>query len=394
MKNKFIVTLLALMMFVGIDTYAQHLAPVISDRTNISFIVCEPGDEVYSAFGHAAIRVTDPLLGTDLCFHWGIFSFYTDNFIYKFVKGETDYMMGIYPYEVFIKEYVDRESTVYDCRLNLTLTQKEKLYALLLENYKPQNRTYRYNYVFDNCATRPLDLILSVSKGIKQPDNKDELSQSTSFRDIIWSYVHQGSMLSAGIDLVVGSQADNKTSLYQQNAFPMYAMKYLERCTINGNPLIEKPYILYQGKDRTYSSHSILGFVVTAILFLIALGFALYYRKNQAIIRHAFATIVAITSIIGCLIAFLMFFSEHPLVTWNYNFLWLNPLSLALIYVIYAKPSKTTKYIALIFNCATWLYSVLLIMDVQSPCIPVIGLWALYSTIIFLTYKNINRQLK
>ena len=126
---------------------AQNLS--FSDSASISIITCSPGQEVYAKFGHSGIRVSDPVNNKDLIFNYGIFSFDTENFYYKFIKGETDYFLGVHPTDFFLPEYKNRNSMVWEQVLNLTVTEKRRIINALLENYKPENRMYRYNFVFD-----------------------------------------------------------------------------------------------------------------------------------------------------------------------------------------------------------------------------------------------------
>src|ERR1035437_603065 len=120
---------------------------------------------MYEKFGNTSIRIIDKKNNFDVVYNYGIFSFDTDNFYYKFIKGETDYQLGIYDTRNFLPEYAQRNSMVVEQILNLTPAEKKDLFALLMKNYEPENRTYRYNFVFDNCATRPRDKVLASLHG-------------------------------------------------------------------------------------------------------------------------------------------------------------------------------------------------------------------------------------
>ena len=137
---------------VTLQTFAQ-----LSDQSTISLLTCEPGPAVYAKFGHTAIRITDPQNDFDIVFHYGIFDFSSDHFIARFVKGETDYQLGALPFRYFMPEYVERNSSVYEQKLNLTLEEKQKNYDALIENYQPKIVIYRYNFIYD---TAPHDIFL------------------------------------------------------------------------------------------------------------------------------------------------------------------------------------------------------------------------------------------
>lgn len=134
-----------------------------TDSIQFSLLTCAPGNEIYALFGHTAIRYQNFSRGVDLVFNYGMFSFNTPHFVYRFVKGETDYQLGITPYPYFESEYAFRGSSVYQQVLNLTYSEKMSLLKLLQDNYLPENRIYRYNYFYDNCTTRARDQIKRLS---------------------------------------------------------------------------------------------------------------------------------------------------------------------------------------------------------------------------------------
>ena len=152
------------------------------DSIRFSLLTCEPGDEIYALFGHTALRYQNFTDKTDVVFNYGMFSFRTPNFIYRFVKGETDYQLGITPYPYFESEYAMRGSSVYQQELNLTADEKRCLLNRLKENYRPENRIYRYNYFYDNCTTRARDQIEQSIRGkVVYPGE----ATAHSFRSII-----------------------------------------------------------------------------------------------------------------------------------------------------------------------------------------------------------------
>ena len=130
-----------------------------NDETFVSLLTCGPGEELYAHYGHTAIRICDPQDGTDWVFNYGIFDFNTDHFYWKFVRGETWYQLGASSLESFLFQYRLEQRPVYEQRLRLSDLQRDRLINALLINYEPENRTYLYNFVFDNCATRPYLLI-------------------------------------------------------------------------------------------------------------------------------------------------------------------------------------------------------------------------------------------
>ena len=225
----------------------------ISDEAKFYLVTCEPGDEVYARFGHSGISVYDTENEIDDVFHWGLFSFDTPNFIGRFIAGKTDYMMGVYDTKFFMLEYIERGSSVYAQELNLTPEQKHKFWDKLWDNYRPENRKYRYNFIYDNCATRPYQLIINAYN-YKVTNNKD--LHHTSYRDIINSYIPIGSPLNTGINLIIGNKADKYITAKESMAFPMYAMdalNYTNYITDEGViPIVKKQEVMYNAKHKTF----------------------------------------------------------------------------------------------------------------------------------------------
>lgn len=145
-------TAIIMMMALIIPASLQARAP------EVSLLICGEGAEIYELEGHAGLRINHPQLG-DFTVNWGVFDFNSPNFVYRFVKGETDYIAAAAPTEYFLRAYHRQGRTVRELSLNLDSIQAERITALALENLKPENRVYRYNYVLDNCATRPLEMI-------------------------------------------------------------------------------------------------------------------------------------------------------------------------------------------------------------------------------------------
>ena len=137
-------------IFVVLFCFFVGLSGVLADNVSISVITCSPGDEVYSLFGHTGLRYRNYDDGTDIVFSYGYFNFNAPNFVWRFILGETDYMVGAVPYNHFIREYEERGSAVVEQVLDLTAGQEAALYSALVDNCREENRIYRYNYFYNN----------------------------------------------------------------------------------------------------------------------------------------------------------------------------------------------------------------------------------------------------
>jgi len=327
----------------------------ISDSATISLITCSPGEEAYSKFGHTAIRIKDPSKGVDVVFNYGIFSFETENFYYKFIKGETDYQLGVYETGFFLPEYAARNSIVWEQVINLTPSEKRSLINNLLTNYEPQNRIYRYNFIFDNCSTRPRDKIISAINGyIKfQPAN-----ESNTFRQWIGVYVGTDTWLKLGIDVIFGMDADKTATQNESMFLPEVLMSDFQNAeiyTFEGQSrklVVQKPNILVEKKEVREPTSSWLLKPMTISLFLLLVGIIItLWDIKRKLHFKLFDTVILIITGLGGLIAFyLMFFSAHPLVRFNLNLLWLNPLNLVVAVLIWIKHLRKVVFLYEILN--------------------------------------------
>lgn len=384
--KQFLLLVCILLTFSKLD--AQQV--IISDSAVVSLITCSPGEEVYSKFGHTAIRVKDKTNNVDVVFNYGIFSFETEHFYYKFIKGETDYQLGIYETNYFLPEYAERNSMVWEQVLNLSSAEKKNLVATLLENYEPQNRVYRYNFVFDNCSTRPRDKITGSVNGYIR---YHQTSEPATFRRWVGDYVGTDTWLKFGIDLLFGIDADAIASQKNSQFLPEVLMSDFQEAEIvsldgKARKLVEKSATVLIDKKPVELHSSFFDFLLKPLavsLFLLALGILITlldikYRKHNKIFD---SIILFITGVAGIIAFYLMVFSLHPLVTANLNVLWINPLNLVAAFLIWVKPLRKIMFVCGILNlgllAATLITFSLSIQSFNLAAFPIIVLLMLRS---------------
>jgi hypothetical protein len=304
---------------------AQQLSP----GSRISILTCNPGEEVYSMYGHTAIRVTDSIQGIDVVFNYGVFSFETPNFLYRFAKGQTDYLMMGQKFSSFLPEYVEYKRSVYEQILNLSPEGKSQLFAALVENAKPENRIYRYNFFIDNCATRVRDMIERNSgSAIRFTDNHP----TESYRDLIKKFHHSFRWFDLGIDLLVGKKAEEPVSAYGQMFLPEYLMDQFARAeiTIDGKnqPLVKETKTLLEFRNSKLNTDFQWPVLVFAVFFLVVSGITVRsYLQNKKVDWLDYS-LFALSGFAGLIIGWFTLFSEHPAMSPNYNLLWAFPLNL------------------------------------------------------------------
>ena len=300
-----------------------------SDSIRLSLLTCAPGTEIYALFGHSAIRYEHPALQRDWVFNYGMFSFSEPNFVMRFVKGETDYQLGVIPYSYFEAEYAERGSSVYQQVLNLTAEEKVNLVKALQENYLPANRVYRYNYFYDNCTTRARDKIEECIDGKVVYTTP---THEVTFRDIIHEYTKGHEWSEFGIDLCLGADADKPIDLRQQMFAPFYMLEAARGAMIQrGDTLVPLVKEVFKVVDVLRTPEP--GFPLSPmacgwgllIVTLVVVGVGV--RKGHiSCVWDGF--LFGLQGIGGCVIAFLFFFSVHPTVGSNWMLVLLNPIPL------------------------------------------------------------------
>lgn len=221
------ILLLFLLSFCLTPAKAQN---ILSDQAAISLLTAAPSDEeVYTLYGHTAIRVTDPVHKLDIVFNYGIFDFSKPNFIYRFTRGETDYKLAAYNFSHYIIEYQMRGSEVTEQVLNLTPEEINKIWNALIVNAQPENAVYRYNFFFDNCATRPVAIVEEQVNGKVKYNNPPE---PQTFRDLINYCTRNNSWLTFGCDLALGSPTDRIATPHEMMFLPVYLKDEFGKATI------------------------------------------------------------------------------------------------------------------------------------------------------------------
>ncbi|OIP82491.1 MAG: hypothetical protein AUK44_07530 [Porphyromonadaceae bacterium CG2_30_38_12] len=376
-----------------------------SDSTQISLITCTPGPEVYAKFGHTGIRVFDRKTGLDLIFNYGMFSFNTENFYFKFIKGETDYSLGVQYTADFLPEYQRRNSTVWENTLNLNSYERKRLISLLIDNYKEENRVYRYNFVYDNCATRPRDKVLSCVEGhvIFQ-----DFYVNKTYRQAIDEYLGNDTWIRFSIDLVFGYQADKQMPQMQSMFLPeMLKYEFLNAKIMNitskqSKPLIANTNMIVNSTVKIAEKPSFFSkpfdvFVslLVFILLISILELSFHFQHNTIMD----SILLILTGIGGLIVFFLMLFSIHPLVKYNFNIFWLNPVNIFVGILIWFKRFRVYVFIYQIFNILLLilaLVSVAISLQTfnQATFVVIALLFIRYSVWVYRTKKRIVRKMK
>ena len=304
------------------------------DSLEISLLTCSPHNEVYSIYGHTAIRVSDKSQGRDFVVNYGVFDFNAPHFLWRFTFAIADYEMGILLMPQFMTEYVIRQSSVTEQVLNLTGHEKAMIFNALQENYKPENAKYRYNFFFDNCTTRARNILLNHIDGQVEYRNAEP---DKTFRAYVHEFSRDYPWTTFGIDLLQGVGADRMTSRSESQFLPYHLRDDFGSAIIRSTDGTERPLVkqtsmllkggpVMTGSDFPLSPKAVMWLLATVILMVTAAE-TLWLKRVFWWFDALLLFIIGAVGIIICA----LFFSKHPTVSTNLQALLFNPLPLLML---------------------------------------------------------------
>ena len=301
------------------------------DSLRVSLLTCSPHDALYSLYGHTAIRIENKARDADFVVNYGVFSFDKPYFALRFVFGLTDYEMGVLPYHIFLQEYAYYGSSVTEQELALTQEEKERFLAAIEDNYRPENRVYRYNFFYDNCTTRARDKIVDAIEGTVVYN--DSVPEGLTFRRLVHSKTAHHPWARLGNDLLLGVGADRPLTLSEMQFLPEELLHCADSAYIlldNGEKrrLVSRKSIVLEERVREGmpSTPFTPVMVASCVLALSLAVSAIEWRKKcyMWLFDYVFISFLGICGIvIGA-----MLFSQHPTVRLNAQILLFNPLLL------------------------------------------------------------------
>ena len=303
---------------------AQPEEGIIIESPVISLLTCSPGSELYSAWGHSALRVRYPELGADMVFNFGLFDFNTPNFYVKFVRGQLEYMLGIQDIRDFVASYEWEGRAIIEQKLNLTPDQKNEIISRLEYLYKPENRYYYYSFLYKNCTTELRDLIFSH---INVSDEFLNRKSDETFRDLLNIYTSGWSKF--GINIMLGSSIDKKVTMFQRMFLPDNLMEGFSEVIMSEGNLVAKETTILNGSQNTKAGFEISDLfgpeIICSLILIFALLSIFYFKRIELPVRR---TLFALFGFAGLFILVAMMLSEHVELYHNFNLLWMNPLFL------------------------------------------------------------------
>lgn len=381
--------LLILLSFVG-------LTPAKAQFWEVSLLTADPGTELYSSFGHSAIRMREmgPDGGRDLVFNFGTFDFDTPNFYGKFATGKLNYMLSVVPYDRFIVEYDYYKRGLREQVLDLNQEQKDFLLQHLDAQYAPERRFYKYDFFYNNCATKIRDAF-DISMG-KQLVWSDSVGVEKTFRNLIDEFVLPLPWADFGIDLALGAVIDRPATELEKQFLPTYMEQAFANATIVENgvsrPLVRESRVLLEYPKENVQQSLLNPSMVFWLLTLVFAALTLYGFKKGKLMKGLDVALFGTVGILGIVVAFLWFFTDHSATAWNWNILWAFPGHLVLVWGLVARPNATwiSSYLLFVMGATvmTLLFWIFGLQSFSPALIPILLLLLLRSNFLFYNRKK------
>lgn len=312
----------------------------------VSLLTCTPGDELYSIFGHSALRVIDSSSVTDYVYNYGTFNFDDEGFYLKFIRGKLLYYISVAELGDFIYEYQMTNRGIREQVLNLSAEEKMKIQRLLSENLKEENKFYKYDFFLDNCTTRLRDMIVSVKT--PHPSLPAVMPVNTTFRNAIHQYLDAGKQYwsKLGIDILLGAPTDALMTVSQQQFLPDNLMISLD--STKNVEIVQRADQLYTPTSKSTSNDWFTPLVFFSLLFSLFLFLSLANNKYTSMALSGLdGLIFFLAGLLGIVLIFMMTATDHSMTKNNFNIFWAWPTHLIFSFFINSE-KKFVKIYALV----------------------------------------------
>jgi len=370
-----------------ISTLGAAQSTKLSDQARISVITCGPWQgELYSAFGHSAFRVDDPSLGIDEAYNYGVFDFDQPNFYLNFARGYLYYKLGVYEYPRFRDYYIYHNRYLHEQVLNLNAEQIQKLYDYLQWNALPENVNYRYDYFYDNCATKMRDVYVTVF-GDSATFDGTYVTTDYTIRDLTDIYLQHQPWGDLGIDICLGLPMDKKASPYEYMFLPDYIESGFNHATLKNDsavvPAVKETVIVYASREEEPPGGLPHPLLVFGLFALIAIALTVRDKKKNKPSTWFDVILFGVAGLIGVLLLFLWVATDHKAAAKNFNLLWALPTHIIAVVAFIRNPRWLSTYflVSLGIAVALLIFWIVLPQKLNTSLIPIVAVLGMRSYI-------------
>lgn len=334
-------------------TVLKLQATALSPQTKVYLVTMGPGEELYSGFGHSAIWFKDSTINLDRVYNYGTFDFNSEFYV-KFLRGILDYMLSVHEFHYLLDDATSEQRYLKLQELNLSAPQQEKLFAFLEHNYLPENKYYRYDFFYDNCSSRIRDVFQNVLGDSLKYDLSE--NKNLTFRQLIDLYLHDKRLQDFGMDIGLGAPADVKATPAQYMFLPEFLKNGFDKAKIltaqGWQPLVSKetssfkPTIIRNPEPTNYTAWACWALCISVVVFT-------YLTMTKPFAGRGFDAVwFAITGLVGCLLLFLWFGTDHNTTQLNCDLLWAVPTNLIVSVLLWKRSNSKVLIGYLIFLLA------------------------------------------
>ncbi len=339
----------------------------LSDEAEIHILTCGPYQgELYSAFGHSAIRVYDPLNKLDLLYNYGVFDFDQPNFYLNFARGFLNYKLAVMEYSRFRDYYIYYNRYIHEQVLNFNQSQKQQFFDFLQWNAQPENQYYYYDYFYDNCATRVRDAIVTTFGDDVEFDGS-YITTDYTIRDLTDIYLARQPWGDLGIDICLGLPMDNKATPKMYMFLPDYIESAFNHATISTDsgslPLVKRTVTTYESKPQTIPTSFFTPFTTFGLLFILGAISTIIGYRNKRLFKGIDILLFCVIGLVGLLLFLLWIATDHNAAARNMNILWALPTHL--LAGLFLFKSKKPR----------WLENYFLFVGVLNVLLVIVWLW-------------------
>jgi Domain of unknown function (DUF4105) len=354
--------------------------PALSPASKISLVTCSPGDELYTAFGHSAIRVLDPELGIDRLYNFGTFDMSVGNFYLRFARGDLLYQLSVDQGDADIEEHGALGQGVTEAQLNLTPEQKQSLFGALETNLAPENRYYRYDFLLDNCSTRVRD---AFEKTIGTPV-ADQTVTRVTFRQMLDPYLDRIPWIRFGIYLLLGAGVDRLVTPREACFLPANLESAICQTKLSDTAFAQSPVRLFPARPLPRIPRALDPEIVFSVVLAAWIG--LWALRGGRASRVISALVYIVFGFTGLFLVVLAANTLHWEAYQNWNVAWLVPTHLvAGIGLLFVPANKVLMLRLYLFLAMVEG----LVFMVSSPWLPQRFHPAIYPLVVLLLWRTV-----
>jgi hypothetical protein len=340
--------LASILLLVSTNLFAQKFA--LSDEAEISVITCGPlQKELYTAFGHSAFRVRDPARQFDVAYNYGMFDFDQPNFYLNFARGYLYYRLGTQNFRDFVYPYMYYNRSVREQVLNLSSEQKQAIFDYLQVNALPENQQYRYDYFYDNCATKIRDVVVEALGKDAVKFDGSYITTDYTIRELTDLYLQKQPWGDLGIDICLGLPMDKTATPYEYMFLPDYIEAGFDHASVRGGeemvPIVRNKNVIYAARDEGQETGGLPHplYIFSAIT-VIAITLSVLDLRRRKLSTWFDVLLFGCAGAVGLLLFFLWFFTDHKAAARNMNLLWAFPAHLIAVVAFLKNPRWLKTY--------------------------------------------------